>query len=288
MGSRRDRRARSFTRLALIAAAAAVAGCGPDAAAPAPSDHQWPAPPPSSVAANVLVVLDGDSLRAEIDGSEVEIRLAGVNAPERAECHADRSRTALQELAGAVVSVATTGTDRYGRRVAAVWADSGFVNGHLVAEGHALAMTDASDWFELLSRAERSARDSDRGMWSPRACGAPADVHLTVDITTPDPPGDDNQALDEELVTVRNEGATEVDLGGFVLRDESSVNRLEFDEGTVLGAGQALVVSSGCSPPKDGVGWCAEGAIWNNGGDSALLLAPSGNIVAHDRYAPPG
>src|SRR5690606_39837877 len=114
-GCGRDPAGRCSTRLAPSGAGAAVAGGGPAAAAPAPSDHQWPAPPPSSVAANVLVVLDGDSLRAEIDGSEVEIRLAGVNAPERAECHADRSRTALQELAGAVVSVATTGTDRYGR-----------------------------------------------------------------------------------------------------------------------------------------------------------------------------
>ena len=44
-------------------------------------------------------MFDGDSFLAIVDGGEEEVRLIGINAPERGECLADDARQALVELA---------------------------------------------------------------------------------------------------------------------------------------------------------------------------------------------
>jgi len=42
-------------------------------------------------------------------------------------------------------------------------------------------------------------------------------------------------------------------------------------------------VYTGCGTNTDtSLYWCSQGAVWNNSGDTAFLLDPSGNI--HDRY----
>ena len=31
--------------------------------------------------------------------------------------------------------------------------------------------------------------------------------------------------------------------------------------------------------------WCSDGPVWNNGGDTALLLDPAGNVAGRLRYS---
>ncbi|MEX2423908.1 MAG: thermonuclease family protein [Acidimicrobiia bacterium] len=230
-------------------------------------------------------MVDGDSLRVDIDGQTVEIRLGGINAPEFDECHAAPAADRLRRLLGESVWLDVISTDQYGRSVGYVWvdSDSDFVNGSLVADGHALAMTTDDRWAALLIGAEEAARERDDGLWSPDACGEDFEFDLALDMTQPDPPGPDNEVLDEEFVTIHNDGDQSADLTGFVLRDESTVNRLRLPAGTVVPAGGARVIPSGCDDP---IGWCSSMAIWNNAGDSALLLGPEGTVVAHTRYRP--
>ncbi|HVR33535.1 MAG TPA: lamin tail domain-containing protein [Acidimicrobiia bacterium] len=287
MGSRRDRRARSITRLALIAALVLVAACEPQPDESAALAHDWPARPASASEAQLVTVLDGDSLRVAVGSHNVEIRLAGINAPERDECHGDAARLALRDLASETVWIEVIDTDQFGRSVAGVWSEAGFVNGIVVARGGAIAMTDHAPWAAQLIAAESTARQHGVGMWSLDACGEPVTARVSLEMTSPDPPGPDDQVLNEEIVTIVNTGSRDLDLSGFVLRDESSVNRLRFPEGTVLPARTSLAVVTGCSPAA-GFAWCAAGPIWNNAGDSAILLSPAGTVVAHVRYAPPG
>lgn len=263
-----------------------TAACGPQPDQSAALGPDWPAKPPSAAEAQFVTALDGDSLRVIVGSHRVEIRLAGINAPEHDECHADVARLTLSDLASDTVWVDVIDTDQFGRSVAGVWSEAGFVNGIVVARGGAIAMTDDGRWARELIAAESTARRDEIGMWSRDACGGAVTARVTLEMTSPDPPGPDDQALNDEVVTIVNRGTRELDLSGFVLRDESSVNRLRFPEGTVLPARTSLAVVTGCSP-RAGFAWCADGPIWNNAGDSAILLSPGGTVMAHVRYAPP-
>lgn len=280
MGPRRHRGTRSIARGALIALA--LAGCSASETF-GPQDAIWPEPPPATASGEVTSVIDGDSLRIDIDDTTTEIRLAGVNAPEHDECHAAPAVDTLRQLVTEQVSVEVISTDQYGRSVGYVWIGTEFVNGSLVESGHAIAMATDGRWTSALIAAEESARERQLGLWSPGACGEQIEIDLDLEMTQPDPRGPDNDVLDEEVVTIRNRGNDPADLSGFVLRDESTVNRLRLPEGTVVPPGGALAIRSGCGDP---IGWCSPTPIWNNAGDSALLLGPRGTVVAHVRYHP--
>jgi endonuclease YncB( thermonuclease family) len=286
MGPRRHRRSTGIPRLALIALV--LTACQPPVGnlqASSPSaDGSVDGPARANAAiGRVLSVLDGDSLIVDLEGEEVEIRLAGVNAPERDECHADPARDALRDAVAGEVAIEIVSDDQFGRSVAGIWQGGSFVNGVLVHEGHAIATTEEGPWSADLIASEDAARQSQAGLWSPTACDETVEVAVTIQMSSPDPPGPDD--LDDEHITLRNAGSSDIDLSGFIVRDESSVNRLRLPEGTTIPAGRSLRITTGCAPSQ-GIGWCASGPIWNNSGDSALLLAPGGTVVAHVRYAP--
>jgi endonuclease YncB( thermonuclease family) len=240
------------------------------------------------VEVQVIHVDDGDSLQVVMDGVDERVRLLGINAPERDECLGDASRDQLEALVGdaVVLGLEPVERDQFGRVLAHVFASDVYVNREQVANGLAIVFSDPNAFQAELIEAEQLAESDRVGMWAPDACGdrTDADGVEIVDIE-PDPPGRDEDNLDGEYVLIANTSNTDVNLGGFVLRDESTANRYLFDSGFVLEAGAEVAVVSGCSPGSGELGWCADGPIWNNGGDSALLLDPSGRVVDHYRYA---
>ncbi|MEX2278649.1 MAG: thermonuclease family protein [Acidimicrobiia bacterium] len=233
----------------------------------------------------MVAVVDGDSLRVDLAGSVIDVRLAGINAPESDECHADVASRSLDALVADEAILEVVGTDQYGRTVGYVWSAANLVNAALVERGDALAMSDGEELAAALIDAEDSARLRRVGMWNPASCGERVVADVEIEMTEPDPPGPDHEVLHDEIVTIVNRGASDLDLTDFVLRDESSVNRLRFPPGTVIRPGDRLEITSGCDP-QEGIGWCSTTPIWNNGGDSALLLAPGGTVLTHVRYAP--
>jgi len=125
-----------------------------------------------------LKVFDGDSflMRAE-DGGEVEVRLYGIDAPERHQPWSRRSREALYGLIrGRALTLELVETDRYGRAVAKVIRepDGLIVNAEMVRGGNAwvyrrytrdpalLKRLGLEDLMEL----EEAARRQRRGLWS--------------------------------------------------------------------------------------------------------------------------
>ncbi len=241
------------------------------------------------VDAQVVRVLDGDSLIAVVDGIETEVRLQGINAPERDECLGDDSRIRLEEVLGSgPVQVAGTEFDQFGRLLGIVTAGGLPVNVTQVADGLAIPLAADSPIDDLVLAAEERARELGVGIWSTESCGSgplPDVVILSVD---PDPPGRDEEALDDERVVIRNRSDTPQDLTGWVLRDESTANRFEFPPGTVVGAGSTIEVVVGCQSAPDRLTWCNDRPAWNNGGDTALLLDPDGRIVDLYRYRDEG
>lgn len=237
------------------------------------------------VDAQVLRVLDGDSLEAVIDGIETEVRLQGINAPERDECLGDESRRRLEEtLDSGPVQIAGVEFDQFDRLLGIVTAGGLPVNVTQVADGLAIPLAAESPIDGLVLAAEERARALGVGIWNPASCGSGPVPEIAILSIDPNPPGRDEEALDQERVVIRNRSDAAQNLSGWVLRDESTANRFEFPDGTTLDAGSAIEIVVGCEPAPDRLTWCNDRPVWNNGGDTALLLDPDGRIVDVFRY----
>ena len=79
------------------------------------------------------------------------------------------------------------------------------------------------------------------------------------------------------------------DLKGFRILSMSewrkTSHRYNFPSGFLLDAGADVRVLTGCgTDTTTSLYWCSGGAVWNNSGDTAFLLDPSGNIHAQYGY----
>ncbi|MDH4119888.1 MAG: lamin tail domain-containing protein [Acidimicrobiia bacterium] len=238
---------------------------------------------------DVIVVRadDGDSLRVLLEGTEERVRLLGINAPEKDECLGDESRQNLDAMVSGdvVLGLEPDSRDQFGRLLAHVFVDDLYVNEAQVSDGLAIVLSDANTAQDRLVAAQERAERSATGLWSAEACGG-GDLVDGVEIVRieANPQGPDEEAMDRELVEIANRGTDAVDLSGFVLRDESTANRFVFPTGSVVPAGETITVASGCDPTAADFAWCADDPVWNNGGDSALLLDPAGRVVDHLGY----
>jgi micrococcal nuclease len=231
----------------------------------------------------VVRVNDGDSVLVETGAGDVEVRLMGINTPERDECYGPEAEERLIELVdGQAVSLEEVGRDQFDRTLAYLWLGDLLVNFDQVAEGFAIASTPEEDdpHGDDLVEAEDAAFDARAGMWSETACGASGPIPpIEVDgsASSFDPPGPDEDILDQEWVAFSSE--EQVNLGGWVLRDESSQHRCHLPSGAFIDPSAGLVVTSidPCWEPGDS-------SVWNNGGDMALLLDASGRVVTRHRY----
>ncbi len=258
----------------------------PDAGSPAGEADDLHRGDIELVDVSVVHVDDGDSIIVELDGREERVRLLGINAPERDECLGADSRRALEDLVGEVVALGLEAEqrDQFDRILAHVFTEDTYVNLAQVQAGLAIVISGDNAFVEELDRAQEAAETAAAGLWSPEVCGGGPIPDIRITRLDENPPGPDEDALDLEIVEITNRSDEDVDLSRFVLRDESTANRFIFPNGTVLGAGDSLEVSAGCDPRGDALAWCADGPIWNNGGDTALLLDPAGRIVDHMGY----
>jgi endonuclease YncB( thermonuclease family) len=120
--------------------------------------------------ARVVRIADGDSIEVvrEVGGrsERLEIRLAGIDAPERGQPWGGKARAALsQRVFGKPVRINAVATDRYGRTVAEVYADGVCVGCELLREGHAWVYRRYSH-DPVLLELEAEARAAHRGLWS--------------------------------------------------------------------------------------------------------------------------
>jgi len=229
---------------------------------------------------------DGDSMQVEIDGQTVEIRLLGINAPEGDECFGDEARDALIDLLHGhdlvLVEGTTADTDRYGRLLRYVYVDGENVNGRMLAGGNALTLQGAHSSNDEFIEIGNLAAGSTLGMWAPDACGPVPQSGAVIAIVEHDPPGPDDERLNDEYVVISNEGTKPLNLAGWRLRDESSHNRYVF-QSLNLNPGASVTVRTGCGEDRtDAVYWCSERSIWSNGGDTVILQDRHGNVA--DRW----
>lgn len=276
-----------------IPAVLIVAGCGqvdssPPSTSSAAATTTLPAVEAGGTTVRLLAVLDGDSIEVESAGRTIEVRLVGINAPERDECRGDASRAALEAiLEGAQVTLIPAGDDdqdRYGRLLRYVAADGVPVAEQLLDGGHATVLQGSHERDDLFVSLAEAAAVAGRGMWRPDACGPASTATITIAAVEYDPPGRDRDNPAAEYVVIRNDGTNPVDLTDWTLRDESSLHRYRFPIVT-LAAGAELRIRSGCGDDDEADRyWCAGDAVWSNGGDTVLLLDPYGNVAARRLY----
>jgi micrococcal nuclease len=139
----------------------------------------------------VTRIIDGDTIYCSDNGRRLDIRLIGIDAPEsraNPKTYRDAERTGESvkaiEMMGKkskafVKSKLPNGTlvkleydvqkrDKYGRTLAYVYLPDGtMLNEVIVREGYAQVMTIPPDikYRELFIKAERDARESNRGLW---------------------------------------------------------------------------------------------------------------------------
>ena len=161
----------------LVVASPAVAT--PAALTPGPSFG----PPPGTQFAVVTRVVDGDTIRVDINGKEYPVRYIGIDAPEP-----NATDPAVKKLADAATRINATlvegqdvflerdvsETDRFDRLLRNVWlVDSGgsrvLVNLELVRLGYAKVTTYPPDekYVGYLMTAEASAKADQLGLWAP-------------------------------------------------------------------------------------------------------------------------
>jgi micrococcal nuclease len=129
--------------------------------------------------AQVLRVVDGDTIRVRLGGHTERVRYIGIDTPESVkpgtpvQCFAKRASAANAALV-AGRSVRLVGDveqrDRYGRLLAYVYRepDGAFVNAQLVRDGYARTLTIAPNVAHARELADlaRAARRARRGLWN--------------------------------------------------------------------------------------------------------------------------
>ncbi len=259
----------------------------PDSTATSAQQAQIVRPTGSGLDINVTRISDGDSLRATSAEGDLEIRLLGVNAPERDDCFGDEATAALESLlahSDVTIYPWPGETDQYGRQLGLLVAGTTFVNLSLIETGHVVARAQSDHGFDAeFEEAERGASSAGLGLWAANACGTPSDARLVIVDVEDDPPGDDRQNPNGEWVVIENQGEA-VSLEGWALRDESTRHRYTFPAVDVA-AGATVQVHTGCGENVTAgtsleLFWCdPEPPVWNNGGDTAFLLDPNGAIA---------
>lgn len=154
-------------------------GAAPDVPmtmAPIDPDPLNELPLPEGIDAEVLSIVDGDTIHARIEGRNERVRYIGIDTPETggergpqpygAEA-TERNRVLVEGQTVRLV-LDVQDRDRYGRILAYVFApDGSFVNAKLVAEGYAHVLTVPPNVrFASVFRAlETEARTEERNLW---------------------------------------------------------------------------------------------------------------------------
>ncbi|MEL4357811.1 MULTISPECIES: thermonuclease family protein [unclassified Luteococcus] len=139
-----------------------------------------PTPPlPGREAATVVRVSDGDTVVVRRGGREETVRILNIDTPEThkrgtaVECLGPEATTALTRLLpkGTAVELAHDGPrrDRYGRTLAALWADGRLLSAEMARQGltGAVVVSRADTFLAPVAAAQQEAMTAHRGLYDP-------------------------------------------------------------------------------------------------------------------------
>jgi endonuclease YncB( thermonuclease family) len=254
----------------------------------------------------VTRVVDGDTMIVTDDVTDVKsrIRLLGINTPETysatdqvAHCGGWQATAALEELAPVGTKVrlasldpASTGKSKRPQRTVLAWnpisqkydqdlawamAERGW--------GHWFTVADEAAMSSLYREVIKSAQQRKVGIWNPDLCGVneqpEANILLRVNRSA--------ESLNDEWVTVRNLGATPIDLSGWRIRDTGNTAIYLFPGGSILSPGDYRIIRSGVGAPGGTDGRTLfigkkTNLVYNDPGTGPYLVGDAAYLL--DRY----
>lgn len=113
-------------------------------------------------------VTDGDTYRVlREDGRLVDVRLWGVDAPERGQPYGRAAAEAARRLVGGkTIRVSVEATDEYGRLLSRVEVEGRDVARELVRQGLAWRVEGQARGNRSLARLQQEARSAGQGLWA--------------------------------------------------------------------------------------------------------------------------
>lgn len=133
---------------------------------------------------SVVNVVDGDTIRVNMNGKEETLRLIGIDTPETVDprksvqCFGkEASNKAKELLTGKRVRIEVDATqgdrDKYDRLLAYVYREDGlFFNKHMIEQGfaHEYTYNLPYRYQNEFKTAQKAAQTAQRGLWSPNTC----------------------------------------------------------------------------------------------------------------------
>lgn len=150
---------------------------------------------------SVSNVVDGDTVKINMDGQITTLRLIGMDTPEivdprkSVQCFGkEASNKAKELLVGKKVRIEKDSTqgevDKYGRTLAYVHLESGlFFNKYMIEQGYAHEYTyDTSYKYQSeFKTAQKNAQSNKLGLWSPNTCNGDTTSNTISPSPTPSP-----------------------------------------------------------------------------------------------------
>lgn len=177
---------RFLAALATVLSVGIVAtGCTP---APKSADE------PAGGQATVVRIIDGDTIVADVSGSEETVRLLNIDTPETkhpdkpVECLGVEATSYLKSLLSPGDSITleydVERLDKYGRTLAGVYKDDSLVNADIAAAGLGVAVLFPPNerFYDEVKAAEAEAQKGGEGLFSPSIkCTVPAQAQKVID-----------------------------------------------------------------------------------------------------------
>jgi endonuclease YncB( thermonuclease family) len=133
---------------------------------------------------SISKVVDGDTIKININGKEETFRLIGIDTPETVDprkvvqCFGvEASNKAKELLSGKKVRIETDSSqgtyDKYDRLLGYIYREDGlFYNKYMIEQGYAHEYTYSTPYKyqKEFKNAQKEAQDNNRGLWSPNTC----------------------------------------------------------------------------------------------------------------------
>ncbi len=137
--------------------------------------------PPDATVAQVVHIVDGDTIDALINGTKFRIRYIGMNTPETSQVcgsAATYANSVLVNYKTVALAKDVSETDQFGRLLRYVWVGNTFVNAELVKKGYALAADYPPDtkFSALFHALEAQAQAANTGCWPTGVWNPPTPV----------------------------------------------------------------------------------------------------------------
>ncbi len=241
-----------------------------------------PTPAQSSEEVVISRVIDGDTVT---DARGLNIRLLGINAPEKNQPNFTLAKQTLENLVlnkKLKLLLDVEKFDQYGRVLGYLYDGNVFINSELLKKGVAVLETvppNVSHSEEFIS-AQTQARKDCVGMWKD-LCNSSACIQISSIHS------ETNGKLNNQYVAFKNTCNSSHNLSGYLVKDSSASNSYTF-KSVNIGGKSDIKLFSGCGTDSaNSLYWqCPErsNGVWNKAGDHAFLYDNTGKLISDLSY----